>query len=241
MEYGLEFQPGEFPRVSQHAVSNCRGRRLSGENFSCPSSQGFLLLVEVQSLDGQHFTTQGPIPLSASATDPDGRLTRVDFYLGRQMVGSDFQSPYSIIVSNVPSGFYEVFAAATDEWGCTTFAYGGLITIAPRNDDFTNRIVLVGSHIRTNFSNAGASAEMGEPMYDGDWPYYSVWWSWTAPSDGHVTIRVESWTYGTALAVYTGITLATLGELDSDIDWEGDPGSATVVSRHRRYGIPNHG
>ena len=64
-------------------------------------------------------------------------------------------------------------------------------TPAPPNDDFVNRIKLTGSRISTNASNAGATKELGEPNHLGNPGGSSVWYSWTAPASGRVTLSTN--------------------------------------------------
>jgi uncharacterized protein (DUF2141 family) len=66
------------------------------------------------------FTAPATIALSASASDTDGTVARVDFYSGATLLGSDTTSPYAYTWTNVPAGTYAVRAVATDNLGATT-------------------------------------------------------------------------------------------------------------------------
>jgi uncharacterized repeat protein (TIGR02543 family) len=79
----------------------------------------------------------------------------------------------------------------------------------PDNDNFATRIALVGTNVTTTGSNVGATLEPGErdPSFEGG---KSVWWTWTAPADGAVTITTAGSNFDTMLAAYTGLTLANL-------------------------------
>ena len=79
----------------------------------------------------------------------------------------------------------------------------------PDNDNFATRIALLGTNVTTTGSNLGATLEPGEldPSFLGG---RSVWWSWTAPADGAVTITTAGSSFDTLLAVYTGDTLSNL-------------------------------
>ncbi|PWU10231.1 MAG: hypothetical protein C5B50_25795 [Verrucomicrobia bacterium] len=80
----------------------------------------------------------------------------------------------------------------------------------PANDNFTNRIRLTGSIIATNWSNVGATYEPNEPMHLVTFGGKSVWWTWTAPSSGAVTLTASNAALDTLLAVYTGTALTNL-------------------------------
>ncbi|MGA2244379.1 MAG: hypothetical protein ABSH48_05210 [Verrucomicrobiota bacterium] len=85
-------------------------------------------------------------------------------------------------------------------WGptfTTNILPGGPFTLnfqftpAPANDEFSNRNQLFGSRIATFASNAGATKEPGEPDHLGNPGGSSVWYSWTAPASGRVTLSTN--------------------------------------------------
>ena len=98
----------------------------------------------------------------------------------------------------------------------------------PANDMFANRIVVTGTNITVNASNVGATRETGEPYHAGATGGASVWWSWTAPSVGTVTISTAGSSFDTILGVYTGASVASLAEVASDDD---DPDSTALTSK----------
>jgi uncharacterized repeat protein (TIGR01451 family) len=82
--------------------------------------------------------------------------------------------------------------------------------VAPPNDLFINRTNLSGiSGSATGVSLLG-SKEVGEPIHANNVGGSSVWWSWTAPSAGQVTLNTTGSNFDTLLAVYTGSTINTL-------------------------------
>ncbi len=95
----------------------------------------------------------------------------------------------------------------------------------PVNDNFAARRVLTGSLVQDRISNLGASKEASEANHAGNAGGKSLWWTWTAPFGGRVTIDTaglssalattlqvdtKGSTFDTLLAVYTGSTLASL-------------------------------
>jgi hypothetical protein len=85
-------------------------------------------------------------------------------------------------------------------WGITqmtnTFAGGDVIlglqfTPAPKNDDFANRLRLSGSRTSIKTSNAGATKEINEPDHLGNPGGSSIWYSWTAPASGRVSLSTN--------------------------------------------------
>src|ERR1041385_6640034 len=83
----------------------------------------------------------------------------------------------------------------------------------PANDTFANRISLAGTSIQSNGSNVDATKEAGEPDHAGNGGGKSVWWTWTAPASGGVTLSTEGSSFDTLLGVYQGISLSGLSQV----------------------------
>ncbi len=47
--------------------------------------------------NGATFTTPVDIPIDATASDSDGTVTKVDFYAGATLIGTDTSDPYGIV------------------------------------------------------------------------------------------------------------------------------------------------
>jgi hypothetical protein len=86
----------------------------------------------------------------------------------------------------------------------------------PANNNFANRITVTGSNTTVTGSNLGANREPGEPLHRGYYGGSSVWWRWTSPGPGFVTLDTIGSLCDTILAVYTGSTLAELAEIAAD-------------------------
>jgi len=92
----------------------------------------------------------------------------------------------------------------------------------PINDNFADRIRVIGLQLQLSGSNVGATIEAGEPA-----PFYpaggrSVWWEWTAPITSIVRINTVGSGFDTQLAVFAGNQLDQLGTLASDDDSGGN-------------------
>lgn len=67
------------------------------------------------------FTPPASITINANAADADGTITKVVFYNGTTLLGTDITAPYSFVWSNVAAGTYTLTAKATDnKLGVTT-------------------------------------------------------------------------------------------------------------------------
>jgi uncharacterized repeat protein (TIGR01451 family) len=85
--------------------------------------------------------------------------------------------------------------------------------IRPANDNFANRIVITGTSGKTSGTNLYASKEVGEPNHAGNSGGASVWWSWTAPATGQVSLDTRGSSFDTLLAVYTGTPVSSLSSV----------------------------
>jgi outer membrane protein assembly factor BamB/subtilisin family serine protease len=80
----------------------------------------------------------------------------------------------------------------------------------PFNNAFASRAHIQGWSVTARSNNAGATREAGEPAISGDPGGASLWWEWTAPATGPVSIRTAGSSYPTLLGVYTGASLTSL-------------------------------
>lgn len=99
-------------KISNVTVTPATTNQLPSVSLSSPTS-------------GATYTAPATIGLSASASDADGTISRVEFYSGSTLLGTDTSSPYSYSWSNIPAGSYTLTAVATDN-------LGGRATSAPR-------------------------------------------------------------------------------------------------------------
>ena len=80
---------------------------------------------------GSHFPAPADITLTASASDSDGTVTKVEFFAGTTLVGTDTSAPYSVAWSGVAAGSYTITAVATDNASAATTSSGITITVDP--------------------------------------------------------------------------------------------------------------
>ena len=87
-------------------------------------------------------------------------------------------------------------------------AYGQ--RVPPANDNFANRLALIGANITTNANNLYATSEPDEPRPSNLAGDRSVWWTWTASRDGVLTVSTAGSDFDTVLGVFTGNSLSNL-------------------------------
>jgi len=78
---------------------------------------------------GASYTAPATVAMSASASDADGNINRVEFYRGSTLVASDTTSPYSATWSNAAAGSYSLTAVAYDNDGASTTSPAVNVTV----------------------------------------------------------------------------------------------------------------
>lgn len=68
-------------------------------------------------LNNATFTAPAAINITATATDANGSIAKVEFYNGATKLGEDATTPYEYAWQNVAAGTYEITAVATDNSG----------------------------------------------------------------------------------------------------------------------------
>lgn len=101
-------------------VMDADGFNLNSVTFSPASPTNNAPTVAITSPSGgSMFTEGGTITINANATDSDGAVTKVEFYNGTTLLGTDITSPYTL-THTAASGAYSLTAKATDDKGATT-------------------------------------------------------------------------------------------------------------------------
>jgi len=76
------------------------------------------------------FTAPATISLAATASDPENRMSHVDFYAGTSLLASDTATPYTFTWSSVPAGTYAIKAIAYDADGGSASSSIATVTVA---------------------------------------------------------------------------------------------------------------
>jgi len=98
---------GGSPSASASASpSGGTGNRAPSASITSPTS-------------GSSFTAPATINIAATASDPDGTVSKVEFYNGTTLLGTDTTSPYSFSWANVAAGNYTLTARAYDNLNLT--------------------------------------------------------------------------------------------------------------------------
>ena len=79
------------------------------------------------------FPALSAVTITANATVANGSITKVDFFQGSILIGSDLTTPYSITVNNLNQGAYVLTAKATSNTNISTTSAPINITVGSGN------------------------------------------------------------------------------------------------------------
>lgn len=134
--------------------------------------------------------------------------------LGLDHPDEDAQTVNAVMNSHVSS----IDTITSDDTDGAQNLYGPLGI--PANDKFVNAIAVVLSNgtAKVTGYNTNATKETGEPRHADNAGGHSVWWKWTAPSSGTITVDTRGSYSDTTLGIYTGSTHASLTTIASNDD-----------------------
>ncbi len=101
---------------------------------------------------------------------------------------------------------------------------------AAANDNFATPTMIAGNSGSANGNNVNATAEAGEPAHGGAPAAQSIWFDWTAPSDGSFTFNTDGSDFANVLSVYTGSSLAALSPIGAEAPSSGIAGALSVAN-----------
>jgi len=127
--------------------------------------------------------------------------------------------PYSVTLTGLTAGKY--FLTAKLVGGVPSGDISFDVKPAaqqPPNDNWSSALVIPGLNVTVTNSNTFATEEPGEPRHADVGAGKSVWWSWTAPSNGIYTATTLGSSFDTALGIYTGTNVSALNEVAANDD-----------------------
>ena len=188
-------------------------------NYPAPANVNSPPVIVTQPA-GTILVAGDPLALSvtASGTAPLTYQWRLN---GSSIVGATSASYAVASVAEVDEGNYTV--TITNAFGSLTSAtaFVGVdpISVRPPNDLFASAETLPGAAGRVNGTNLRASAETGEPNHAAaSTPVESVWYRWTAPAAGTLSVDTYGSSLDTTLAAYTGAVVNALTQRAANND-----------------------
>jgi len=180
-------------------------------------------------LSGASFIAPAVISLAATASDTDGTISRVEFYRGTTLIGTDTSSPYSFNWTNVSQGTYTLTARAYDNRSAQTTSAG--VTVVVHASPNASPTVDLTSPVHGATFTAPASIAMTAAATDTDGTINRVEFYRGSTLLGTDTSSPYSFTWmGVAGGTYT----LTARAYDDDAAMDVSPGVTVIV-----HGLPN--
>lgn len=116
--------------LTARAVDNLGAETRSSAGFLTASGAGNSNKPPTVSLNlsAGRVPAGGTVTLTATASDPDGTITRVEFYDASTKLAQVESAPYTFIWQNVPAGNHLLTAVAVDNLGAQTRSSAGFLT-----------------------------------------------------------------------------------------------------------------
>jgi hypothetical protein len=198
--------PGLTVSTAHHPSASRKRFSAGRTNTSCP----FDLLPLCLTFTGVNWTS-GTLE---QGSDGAGLWTGTGAVATSRLVGVAALRQSSCAAPTA-NDFYSRFSAIYPNIS-TYMTTGG--NAAPPNNNFSAAIT--GNLPAGLFAgaNARANKEAGEPNHGGNAGGASVWYRWTAPADGPVTVSTAGSDYDTLLGVYTGASVNSLNTIGGNDD-----------------------
>ncbi|KXK30711.1 MAG: hypothetical protein UZ01_01223 [Candidatus Brocadia sinica] len=153
--------------------------------------------------EGATFTTPTDITITATASDIDGVVSKIEYYAGSIKLGETTSEPHILTWNNVTAGSYVLSAKATDNKGATTTSDAVNVTVFTdgmvsyyKFDEGNGTIALDSSIYGNNGTINGATWTTGKSegalSFDGIDDFVSV------PRMNHDEISIAAWFYKNA-------------------------------------------
>lgn len=120
-------------------------------------------------LTGTSFVAPASVTMTATASDIDGSVAKVDFYASGVLVGTDLTSPYWVMWSPSQAGAYALTAVATDDRGFSTTSATANVTVIEAQIPPTARanVALASSGATITASSANGTQYAASYAIDG--------------------------------------------------------------------------
>lgn len=142
----------------------------------------------------------------------DALNSPTDYVVSGLPAGLDYDAASGVISGSPENvGTASVLLSATNAIGTGSATLElEMVAETAGTDRFANATAITGGFVRSKGSSDFTSAEAGEPAIADQAAAASLWWQWTAPYTGEVSVTTEGSDFNTRLAVFTGTALADL-------------------------------
>ncbi len=143
-----DLAPGQY-EITAVATDHQGATNRSPVKTIVVTSENLPPLITLSGPTNAALSAPAELLLTASADDPDGSVTKVEFFDGNAKLGEDVTPPYQLTLTNVATGTHEYLALATDNHGATNRSGKFVLNVTSENllptvslESPTNGIVL---------------------------------------------------------------------------------------------------
>ena len=115
--------------AASHNAQTAHNRRSNNLRITAGSTNNPPVATLTSPTSGSSFTAPATISMTATASDPENQLARVDSSAGNTVVGSDTSAPFAWTWSNVAAGTYSLTAKAYDSAGAVATSAAVTVTV----------------------------------------------------------------------------------------------------------------
>ncbi|RED95968.1 Ig-like domain-containing protein [Marinoscillum furvescens] len=104
---------------------------------------------------GAVLTEGASLQIAASAEDSDGKVSKVEFFLGEDKIGEDDTAPFELDLEYLAEGTYEFFAKATDDSKASTLSAGVTVTVNANQQASSSKQLVAIADTYVHSGNSG--------------------------------------------------------------------------------------
>ncbi len=175
-------------------------------------------------VDNTVFVAPATVNISVNASDSDGTVSKVEFYRGNTLIGTDFTAPYTFSWTNVAAGTYTLTAKAYDNLNAVTTSAPVPITVNASN---TPPIVAITQPLTGTSFYSPATVNITATASDADGTitkvrFYqgstllgedtSAPYTWTIANlaNGNYTLKAKAWDNNNAATTSAGVVITVV-------------------------------
>jgi pectate lyase len=168
---GTSFTPPYSLTITSASQVETLVRNGAGATLTAPTcniTENKLPAVSITSPANQAtYNAPASVSIDVNASDPDGSISKVEFYNGNQVLGTDNTSPYSFSWTNVAAGTYTITAKAYDDKNASATSAPVSVLVKSTGNDQAPVVSITAPSNNASF-NAPATVTINTDASDAD-------------------------------------------------------------------------
>jgi sugar lactone lactonase YvrE len=173
------------------------------------------------------------VTLEINPEDRDGSVATGEFYRSSfdptNLLVRLTAPPWRSVVSNITEKAYFAARVIDNDGVASALTGSSLIDIAgPPGDEFYRPFSIQGTNAHATASNLTATGQYFENVVINSGAPHSLWWTWTAPTNGEFRVSTRGSSFDTDLGVFSGDDIGFLNTVGRNDDDPNDPPASSV-------------